>query len=60
MVQVFQRQELGLLVVEGGVHLEIVSGALFFDGVAQIFGILGVVSVLFQVPAPEDHGLISV
>jgi hypothetical protein len=47
-------------VSEGEVHLKIVSGALFFDGVAHIFGILGVVSVLFQVPAPEDHGLISI
>ena len=59
MVQVFQRLALQLLVGEGEVHPETVWEALFFDVADQIFGTLGVVSVLFQVPAPEDHGLIS-
>jgi hypothetical protein len=55
MVQVFQRLELRLLVDVGEVHLETVLEALFFDGVDQIFDTPGVVSVLFQVPAPKNH-----
>jgi len=55
MVQVFRRLELQLLVGVGEVHLETVSGALFFDGVDQIFDIPGVASVLFQVPAAKNH-----
>ena len=43
----------------GEVCLDIVSGALFFDGVAQIFDILGMGSGLFRVLAPENS-LISV
>jgi hypothetical protein len=49
----FRRLELRLLVDVGGVHLEIFSEALFFDEADQIFGTLGVASVLFQVPAPK-------
>ena len=55
MVQVFRRWELQLLVDVGEVDLGIVLGALFFDGVAQIVDIPGMVLVLFQVHAPQDH-----
>ena len=55
MVQVFRRWELQLLVDVGEVDLGIVLGALFFDGVDQIVDIPGMVLVLFQVPAPQDH-----
>ena len=51
---------LQLLVDVGEEDLDIVSAALYFDGVAQIFDILAVVWVLFWVPAAEDHNLISV
>ena len=53
--QVFQRPELQLLEDVGGGHLDIILGALFFDEADQIFYILVVVSVLFQVPAPKNH-----
>ena len=44
----FQQLELQLLVDVGGVHLEIFLEALFFST-------LGVASVPFLVPAPENH-----
>ena len=55
MVQVFRRLALQLLVGEGEVRPETVLEALFFDVADQIFGTLGVVSVLFQVPAPKNN-----
>ena len=58
MVQVYQQWELELLVDMGEVHLDNVSGALYFDEVAQIFDIRAVVLVLFRVPAVQHHDLI--
>ena len=51
----FRQLELRLLVDVGGVHLEISSEALFFDGADPILGTPEEVSILFRVPAPEYH-----